>query len=124
MWCQFLPREFVTLFDLLLGRLEALSPFHCADSWALHTALREATRQVRVVDKHLAFQPLERYSNRQHQKLPLHGIVGRISFVEKLGPFLRLLRLGEYVHLGAGTAFGLGQYRLVTVMAGNAAEDT
>lgn len=109
--------EFATLLDLLLGRLEALSLFHCAATWAPHTALRDAARQVWVVDKHLAFQPLERYSNRQHQKLPLHGIVGRISFTGELGPFLPLLRLGEYVHLGAGTAFGLGQYRLVATQA-------
>jgi hypothetical protein len=107
--------EFVTLIDLLLGRLEALSLFHCGDAWAPNTALREAARSVQVVAKHLTLQRLERYSNRHHQKLPLHGVIGTLSFAGNLAPFLPLLRLGTYLHIGAGTAFGLGHYRLSTI---------
>ena len=106
--------EFVTLIDLLLGRIEALSLFHCGDAWAPNTALWEAARSVQVVTKHLALQRLERYSNRQHQKLPLHGVIGTLSFAGNLAPFLPLLRLGAYLHIGAGTAFGLGHYRLAS----------
>jgi hypothetical protein len=105
---------FATLLDLLLGRLEALALFHCGGSWSPNTVLREAAHSVQVVAKHLSLQPLERYSNRHHQKLPLHGLVGTISFTGNLEAFLPLLRMGEYVHIGAGTAFGLGQYRLST----------
>ena len=107
--------EFVTLIDLLLGRIEALSLFHCGDAWAPNTALREAARSVQVAAKHLALQRLERYSNRHHQKLPLHGVVGTLSFAGNLAPFLPLLRLGTYLHIGAGTAFGLGHYRLASI---------
>jgi hypothetical protein len=53
--------EFATLIDLLLGRIEALSLFHCGDAWAPNPALREAARSVQVVAKHLALQRLERY---------------------------------------------------------------
>jgi len=106
--------EFATLLDLLLGRLEALALFHCEESWSPNTVLREAAHSVQVVAKHLSLQPLERYSNRHHQKLPLHGLVGTVSFTGNLAAFLPLLRMGEYVHIGAGTAFGLGQYRLYT----------
>ena len=105
---------FATLLDLLLGRLEALALFHCGESWSPNTVLREAAHSVQIVARHLSLQPLERYSNRHHQKLPLHGLVGTISFTGNLEAFLPLLRLGEYVHIGAGTAFGLGQYRLST----------
>jgi hypothetical protein len=104
--------EFATLIDLLLGRIEALSLFHCGDVWAPNTALREAARSVQVVAKHLALQRLERYSNRHHQKLPMHGVIGTLSFAGNLAPFLPLVRLGAYLHIGAGTAFGLGHYRL------------
>jgi hypothetical protein len=105
---------FATLLDLLLGRLEALALFHCGEAWSPNTGLREAARSVQVVAKDLSLHPLERYSNRQHQKLPLHGLVGTVSFTGNLAAFLPLLRMGEYVHIGAGTAFGLGQYRLHT----------
>jgi len=40
--------------------------------------------------------------------------LGTISFVQNLAAFLPLLRLGESLHIGAGTAFGLGHYRLYT----------
>jgi hypothetical protein len=104
--------EFATLLDLLLGRLEALAVFHCGADWTPHTALREAAHSVQVVARHLVLQRLERYSNRHQQKLPMHGLLGTLSLVGDLTAFLPLLRLGAYLHIGAGTAFGLGRYRL------------
>jgi hypothetical protein len=105
---------FATFMDLLLGRLEALTFLHCSGEWAPGTRLREAASQVTVVGKDLRPQRLERYANRHQQKLPLHGIVGTITFEGELAAFLPLLRIGEYLHIGAGTAFGLGQYKLHT----------
>ena len=104
--------EFAPLIDLLLGRIEALSFFHCGEEWAPSEQLREEARKVKVVGKNLSLQRLERYSNRRQQKLPLHGLLGTITFAGELAEFLPFLRLGEYIHLGAGTAFGLGRYRL------------
>ena len=104
--------DFATLLDLLLGRLEALALFHCGAQWAPNDALREAARSVQVSAKELSLQRLQRYSNRRKQKLPLDGMVGTISFTGNLTAFLPLLRMGEYLHIGAGTAFGLGRYRL------------
>lgn len=104
--------EFALLMDLLLGRMEALSFFHCGEEWAPSERLREEARKVKVVARNLYLQRLERYSNRRQQKLPLHGLLGTITFEGELAEFFPLLRLGEYIHLGAGTAFGLGRYRL------------
>jgi len=104
--------DFSQLVDLLLGRIEALAFFHCGEPWGHDEQVREEARKVQVVSRNLSFYSLERYSNRQQQKLPLHGYVGTITVEGPLGTFLPLLRLGEYLHLGAGTAFGLGQYRL------------
>ncbi len=104
--------EFAPLMDLLLGRIEALSFFHCGCAWEHDERLRAQARDVRVVKRALSFQPLERYSNRQQRKLPLHGYVGTITVAGQLAEFLPFLRMGEYLHIGAGTAFGLGRYRL------------
>jgi hypothetical protein len=105
---------FRTVIDLLLGRLEALTVFHCGGAWTPQEALRDAASQVHVVAKHLTLQRLERYSNRHHQTLPMHGLLGTLSFAGHLAPFLPLLRMGQYIHIGAGTAFGLGRYHLHT----------
>jgi len=103
---------FATLIDLLLGRLEALSLFQCG-GWTPDTVLCYLADHIKVVAKDLRLQPLEGYSNRHRAKWPLHGIEGSISLVGDLAPFLPLLRRpGEFLHIGAGTAFGLGRYEL------------
>lgn len=104
--------DFAPLIDLLLGRIESLTFFHCGDTWEHNEQLRSHARHIQVVQRSLSFQSLKRYSNRQHRKLPLHGYVGTISFKGPLSEFLPYLRMGEHLHIGAGTAFGLGRYRL------------
>ncbi|NTV93461.1 MAG: CRISPR system precrRNA processing endoribonuclease RAMP protein Cas6, partial [Chlorobiaceae bacterium] len=36
-----------------------------------------------------------------------------VTFTGKTGQYLPLFRLGEYLHIGKGTTFGLGKYRMV-----------
>jgi hypothetical protein len=42
-------------------------------------------------------------------------VVGTVVYRGKITPFLSLLRAGEVLHVGRGTVFGQGRYRLVTV---------
>jgi hypothetical protein len=44
--------------------------------------------------------------------MTLGGFVGTATFASDLGAFMPFLRLGEAVHIGEGTAFGLGRYRI------------
>jgi hypothetical protein len=54
---------------------------------------------------------LERYSNRQHDKLKLGDFIGEIAYEGAgLAEFLPLLRAGELLHIGGSTSFGLGRY--------------
>jgi CRISPR/Cas system endoribonuclease Cas6 (RAMP superfamily) len=41
------------------------------------------------------------------------GFVGGITFVGNIEPFMQLIKAGEVLHLGKGTGFGLGKYRIV-----------
>ena len=54
----------------------------------------------------------ERYSNRQETKMKLGGFIGSITFEGDLEPFLPFLLLGEYIHVGKGTSFGLWEYEI------------
>jgi CRISPR-associated endoribonuclease Cas6 len=105
---------FATLLDLLIRRLAVLAYIHCEHGWTPLDAWQEAASRLEVISNHMRLQRRERYSNRHQKELPLHGLVGTMGFGGELANFLPLLRMGEYTHIGAGTAFGLGQYRLHT----------
>jgi hypothetical protein len=104
--------DFSVLIDLLLRRLQALSLFHCGREWAPNNIPCEVAREVQVSATDLRLQKLQRYSARQQRKLPLDGLVGTITFRGSIGQFLPLIKMGSFVHVGAGTAFGLGRYHL------------
>jgi hypothetical protein len=105
---------FPGLFGLLLRRIEALTAAHCSGDWRADARLLEAGRKVRVKERNLRFTPLRRYSNRHRRPMPLHGIVGSITFAGPLGPFMPVLRIGELIHVGAAADLGLGRYQMTS----------
>ena len=66
--------------------------------------------------KNLTWRDWTRYSSRQHQKMVLGGVVGDWTISGPLTPFIPVLRMGEWLHVGKEAAFGLGRY---TLTAGN-----
>ena len=54
-----------------------------------------------------------RYSTRQKQEMQLGGMLGTVSFSGKTGQYHPLFKLGEYLHIGKGSTFGLGKYQLL-----------
>jgi CRISPR/Cas system endoribonuclease Cas6 (RAMP superfamily) len=71
-----------------------------------------------VVTKHssLEWVDWERYSNRQRTKMTLGGFVGEVEYEgEAIEEFLPLIAAGEVVHVGTGSSFGLGNYRIASV---------
>lgn len=62
--------------------------------------------------KRLTWQDWTRYSNRQKQKMDLGGVVGEWTLAGDLAPFAPFLHLGQWLHVGKETAFGLGRYTL------------
>jgi hypothetical protein len=107
--------EFHMVVRALLRRIAHVSYFHCGGDPST-VAFRhwiEQARAVRTVEHKLSWFDWERYSSRQQTTMTLGGLMGCVSFDGKIGPFLPLLRAGEVTHVGKGTSFGLGQYRIV-----------
>lgn len=79
------------------------------------TSLQEAAGQCTLDTQFMQWHDLSRYSSTQNKHLPLGGLLGRAHLN---GPeaalliLLPLLRLGELLHVGKETVFGLGQYQL------------
>jgi hypothetical protein len=65
--------------------------------------------QVITVAQQLHWSDWERYSGRQETRMKLGGIVGTVRYRGPCAAFLPYMRLGEYIHVGKNTAFGLGQ---------------
>jgi hypothetical protein len=105
--------EFATLATALLRRISVLAEIHCGHRPGINArALLESAAEVKVLDSQLRWHDWERYSARQQTRMALGGFVGRVTFAGPLGPWLPLLRAGEALHVGKGTAFGLGRYRM------------
>jgi CRISPR-associated endoribonuclease Cas6 len=105
--------EFHILFRNMLRRISLLSYFHCEEELDLdYRGLIEESLNVRVKKSNLHWFDWERYSNRQETRMMMGGFTGQVTFEGETEPFLPFLLLGEYIHVGKGTSFGLGKYQI------------
>ncbi len=105
--------EFHILLRNLLRRIATLSYFHCGEELSLDfRGLLEKAKKVGVRNRELRWYDWERYSHRQETRMRLGGFVGRISFEGEIEEFKPYLLMGEYIHVGKGTGFGLGRYEI------------
>ena len=105
--------EFHVLIRNLLRRISMLTYFHCGNQLALDfKSLISDAEKVETVSNSLSWKDWERYSNRQETKMKMGGFVGDITFRGNLEKFLPFIVLGEYIHVGKGTSFGLGKYEI------------
>jgi CRISPR-associated endoribonuclease Cas6 len=98
----------------LLRRLSSIAEVHCGEKWELDwKGLIERSKEIKTVNSDLAWKDWERYSQRQDTKLKMGGFLGDIAFEGDLAEFMPYLKLGEFLHIGKGTVFGLGKYEIV-----------
>jgi CRISPR-associated endoribonuclease Cas6 len=103
--------DFHVLIRVLLRRLSNLAYFHCDTELQLDfRGLIAAAEQVQTVSSHLWWYDWERYSARQDTRMKLGGFLGSVTYQGDLQPFIPMLQLGAFVHVGKGTSFGLGKY--------------
>lgn len=60
----------------------------------------------------LHWQDWQRYSNRQQQAMKLGGLMGECLLHDIPYEFAILLHIGQWLHIGKETVFGLGGYRV------------
>lgn len=105
--------DFHVFFRQAMRRLSSLSYFHHGESLqADYAGLSERARSVSLIKNATSWHDWERYSRRQGQRMNMGGLVGTVVYGGKLDEFLPWLILGEQVHVGKNTVFGLGKYRM------------
>jgi len=82
-----------TLIDNLYGELPLLGDYQQTD--------------------HCYFEDWQRYSYKQQERLPFGGLKGQVSYFGEIAHVLPWLQLGEQLHIGGKTTFGLGKYQLI-----------
>lgn len=106
--------EFHVLLRNPLRRISLLSYFHCGFDLDLDfKELIERAMEVRVKKENLLWFDWERYSTRQDTRMKMGGFIGSVSFEGNIEPFIPFLLLGEQIHVGKGTSFGLGKYKIL-----------
>lgn len=104
--------DFEMLIRSLIRRILPLSYFHCGQDLDMdYKSLTQQARQnVRKTQEETQWDDWSRYSRRQKARMSLGGFRGKVTFEGELDGFMPLLLLGEYIHVGKNTAFGLGKY--------------
>jgi len=107
--------HFRILLKALYHRAFVLTQLYCTDK----PVERYDSREVPLVDAGVQLSQSKtrwidwtRYSTRQKQQMQLGGMTGTVVFTGETGKYLPLFRLGEFLHIGKGSTFGLGKYRL------------
>jgi len=106
-------------FDLLmrniLRRISLLGRIHCESDWDLpyKDILSQAEQDVQLVKSNTSWYNWERYSNRQRTRMNMGGIMGNLVYEGELAPFIPLIVLGQFTHIGKNTTFGLGKYVII-----------
>lgn len=104
------------LLQRLLERVSALGVLYGAGVPLPGDEVRgllEHAESLEIERHDLFWQEWERTSGRSGQRMPWGGLVGEIVYRGDLGPLLPWLALGEWLHVGAKTTFGLGHYTML-----------
>ena len=103
--------EFHHLIRSLLRRISTLSYFHFGERLNLDfRGLIKRAQEVKMKDRTTRWYDWERYSARQDIRMKMGGFIGKVSFEGELNEFIPFVKLGELLHVGKGTSFGLGRY--------------
>jgi len=104
---------FALLFSRIAGRLNSLAHFYGGGdilSRPERKHLAHMASNVSQVATDVFWDEWRRFSGRQRSWMKFGGLLGHVTYKGDLGPFVPFLALGEWVHVGGKTSFGLGKY--------------
>lgn len=113
--------SFQLIFERLLGRLKTLENAYGEyqkgenqiDENSEYRQLIAKASAITTHSQDIHWEEWNRFSGRQKNWMKFGGHVGTISYSGNLVPFLPYLAIGEWVHIGGKTSFGLGKYVMV-----------
>ncbi len=104
--------EFANIINALERRISLLKEFHNNQQDFKEKSLTDSANNIIIIQDNLKEYPFKRYSSRQKRKIVMYGFVGSIVYKGNFTPFMKILRLGEIIHIGKATSFGFGRYKI------------
>ncbi|MDQ1328840.1 MAG: system precrRNA processing endoribonuclease protein Cas6 [Candidatus Poribacteria bacterium] len=105
--------EFHVMIRNLLRRISMLMLYHCDSALDIEiNELIEKSKTVDVLRWDLRWHDWTRYSSRQKELMKLGGFIGSVTYKGDFEKFMPFIALGEQIHIGKSTTFGLGKYRI------------
>lgn len=105
--------EFSVLIRNLLRRIRGLGLHKGEASLENFLGLVRKAQQVYAVSDYTRWVDLRRPNRRAGRQLS-GGLMGQVTYRGDLAPFLTLLKLGELLHVGWFSGFGLGKYLILS----------
>jgi len=98
----------------LVNRVASLRKFHDPEAEAFDSGpLMHAAASLTIHEPRLRWREWQRHSSRQRTHMQMGGVTGSFTLAgEGLTGLWPVLQLGQWVHAGKGTLFGLGRYRM------------
>ena len=99
-------------FNALIRRVLQVGEYY-VPGWksCVDEGVYSAIETLQLREENCRWQAQARYSMRQQKRMDMDGLTGRFIIQGELAPLLPLLVLGEQLHCGKNTVFGLGRYQ-------------
>ncbi|MFN4227485.1 MAG: CRISPR system precrRNA processing endoribonuclease RAMP protein Cas6 [Candidatus Ratteibacteria bacterium] len=106
---------FSLFIKTLLRRISLLSRYYCDQNKIIenYEQLLKDANSILTLNSNLKWYDWQRFSLRQKQFMKLGGFTGTITYKGDLKKFLPFIKIGEIIHIGKNTSFGLGKYVIV-----------
>lgn len=105
--------DFSTIVKAIIRRWNSLNKYYGDGQNKDGRKLINLAANIPSGTLNLHWQEMERYSRRQDQRMLLGGLMGIMECAGELEPFIPWLLLGQDIHIGKNTSFGLGKYNLI-----------
>lgn len=110
------PFNFKVFVQTLLTRISNIAYNYCDQTRSLNFRhLVDLAQPVKVVTENVPRRQEPRFQAQDELEMFLGGYVGEITYAGDLAPFWPWLKVGEIIHVGKNSAFGLGQYLVSAV---------
>ncbi|MCX7835688.1 MAG: CRISPR system precrRNA processing endoribonuclease RAMP protein Cas6 [bacterium] len=100
----------IAFFKNLIRKVLSLTPNLPIQS--IEAELLQLVAQVEIQQFQCDWKHVSWYSRQQKRVLNMGGLIGSFTLSNLTPILVQLLTLGEFLHIGKNTTFGLGKYRL------------